>query len=76
MGIYKALFNLAKEHGMKRMEWVDEESVECGDKAFDWLNDNACEGCQLEWYSGGVWAIPDDYSMTEGCSVSPFGDYV
>jgi hypothetical protein len=30
-----------------------------------WLNENACEGCQIEWYEGGIWAIPDGWEWEQ-----------
>lgn len=74
--IFKSVYLLAKAHGMPHLEWVEDEGIEIAEECVEWLNENAVEGCTIEWYEGGVWAIPLGYQMAEGCSTTPFGDYV
>lgn len=64
IGIYKALCELADNYGYLE-GWEDNESVECGEDAMEWLNEEVCIGCRLEWNDGNVWLMRDGFNFPE-----------
>jgi hypothetical protein len=60
--IYRALYDLAVAYGYGE-EWDESENVECGEAALDWLNENICVECRLEWNEGAIWLCRDGFNF-------------